>query len=217
MAVHGCVTASLQQQKCGRLILYGCRGHNGERSCQRWGNWISIACEVSGVSWYIYCVECYDTNHAACLHWSIAQGWYSKSAQCGGASGSARVPELLLQNDHYVLVCAANVHFVFVASLTMLIQYANLVGWKTNSKGFGRKWSWSDRTTAPLFAWKDWGKPDRTWGRIGVSVEIRTDHLLNMSPECYCYTNKFSQNLCTLLGRYQCFGGTYCFHLQGEK
>jgi hypothetical protein len=93
--------------------------------------------------------------------------------------------------------------FCFYGVFNHAVQYTKLVGWKTNWKGFGRKWSWSDRTTAPVSAWKDWGKHERTC----VNRDSNQSHL-KYDVQSVTATQK---------SRYQSFGGTYCFHLQYEK
>jgi hypothetical protein len=52
-----------------------------------------------------------------------------------------------------------------------------------NWKGYGRKWSFSDRGTVATYAWRDRVKPRNISARI---TEITTEHLPDVSVE-FCF------------------------------
>jgi hypothetical protein len=55
-----------------------------------------------------------------------------------------------------------------------------------NCKGFGRKRSWFHRDTIPEFAWRAWRNSRKILRVASVSVEIRTENILNTRLERYC-------------------------------
>jgi hypothetical protein len=51
-----------------------------------------------------------------------------------------------------------------------------------------------ERGTIHVFAWRDWGNSLRTSVRTaGILDEIRTQHLLTISLDCYRYTNTLAE------------------------
>jgi hypothetical protein len=54
--------------------------------------------------------------------------------------------------------------------------------WMMNSKGFGRKRSWTSQGTILMFSWKGWGQPWNNKVKIAnVLAKIWTEHHLNTS------------------------------------
>jgi hypothetical protein len=70
-----------------------------------------------------------------------------------------------------------------------------------NWKGFWRKQLWPSGDTILVFAWRCWGKLWKTTVRIaGVpATDVRTKHLLDMSPVHYCCAKVYSWKLCAEL------------------
>jgi hypothetical protein len=63
-----------------------------------------------------------------------------------------------------------------------------------NWKGSERKLSWFNRDTVPKFAWSDSRKSREHLARIAdVLAEVRTEHILNASPEYYLLTSLFPE------------------------
>jgi hypothetical protein len=60
-----------------------------------------------------------------------------------------------------------------------------------NLERFGRKRTWFNRDIHyPGITWRDWGKSEEASARMAsIAVEIRTEHLLNTSPDRNRYTN----------------------------
>lgn len=55
-------------------------------------------------------------------------------------------------------------------------MWQRVIGKLINSKEFGRKPSWRNRSIIVEFAWRDWGKSS-----AGVPAEVRTEHFPNTS------------------------------------
>jgi hypothetical protein len=60
-----------------------------------------------------------------------------------------------------------------------------------NCKGFGRKRSWFNRSTIPEFACRAWRKSQKFLRITGVTVEIRTENIINIRLERYLLTILF--------------------------
>ena len=57
-------------------------------------------------------------------------------------------------------------------------------------QGFGRTLSWPNQGTTQTFAWRPWGKSQKTLRIAGVLAEIYTRHLCYINIDCNHYTNQ---------------------------
>jgi hypothetical protein len=92
------------------------------------------------------------------------------------------------------LLCAMFPNPVSIWNILLVELYD--AWWLMDWKLFGRKWSWLNWVSIPVFAWSDWEKSRISSLRMArVSAKYRTEYLLNTSLHP---ARSFGQDICYL-------------------